>query len=102
MGAGRVDFGFLERLTAGDVGLMRDVLDIFLQESEGWRTRLGADQGNETGETIHTLKASGRAVGAHALAELCEDWELGEIEGTEAILTELAQAEVEIRTWLAD
>lgn len=30
--AGRVDFGLLDRLAAGDRGLMREVLEIFLEE----------------------------------------------------------------------
>ena len=99
--AGRVDFSFLDRLAAGDQGLMREVLEIFLEESVGWRTRLGDGQGPEAAEVIHTLKGSGRAVGAHALGDLCEDWEMGEFEEVSGILGELDAVEAEIRTWLA-
>jgi len=99
--AGRVDFGFLDRLAAGDRGLMREVLEIFLEEAEGWKARLGDGRGQEAADVIHTLKGSGRAVGAHALGDLCEDWEMGEFEEVDGILSELAQAEAEIRDWLA-
>ncbi|MFM8376477.1 MAG: Hpt domain-containing protein [Phenylobacterium sp.] len=99
--AGRVDFGFLDRLAAGDRGLMREVLEIFLEESAGWKARLGDGQGPEAAEVVHTLKGSGRAVGAHALGDLCEDWEMGEIEGVSGIFEELEAVEAEIRAWLA-
>ena len=99
--ASRVDFGFLDRLAAGDQGLMREVLEIFLEESSGWRLRLGNGQGPEAADVIHTLKGSGRAVGAHALGDLCEDWETGEFEDIGDILRELDAVEAEIRAWLA-
>lgn len=99
--AGHVDFGFLDRLAAGDQGLMREVLEIFLEESVSWRARLVDGGGPEAGEAIHTLKGSGRAIGAHALGDFCEDWEIGEIEDIALVLAELDHVEAEIRGWLA-
>jgi len=80
---------------------MREVLEIFLEESAGWKARLGDGQGPEAAEVVHTLKGSGRAVGAHALGDLCEDWEMGEIEGVSGIFEELEAVEAEICAWLA-
>ena len=100
-GVGRVDFGFLERLAAGDQDLMREVLDIFLEESVGWAQRLAGDTGGDLADLVHTLKGSGRAVGAHELGDLCESWELGEIDDATPLLEELARVEAEIRAWLA-
>lgn len=99
-GAGRVDFGFLDRLAAGDQDLMREVLEIFLAESAGWAERLAGGAGEGLADVIHTLKGSGRAVGAHELGDLCESWELGEIDDTAPVLEELARVEAEIRGWL--
>ena len=98
---GRVDFGFLERLAAGDAGLMREVLEIFLAEAAGWSGRLEAADPASAAEVIHTLKGSGRAIGAQILGDLCEDWEMGEFEGVEPILEELASVLAEVEAWLA-
>ncbi len=100
-GAGRVDFGVLDRLAAGDQTLMREVLEIFLSESDGWAERLSDDDGQSQSDVVHTLMGSGRAVGAHDLVDLCESWETGEIDDTASILEELARVVVEIRDWLA-
>ena len=98
---GRVDFGFLDRLAAGDQGLMREVLDIFLAEASGWSGRLQSGDMASISEVIHTLKGSGRAIGAQALGDLCEDWEMGEFEGVEPILGELASVLAEVEAWLS-
>jgi HPt (histidine-containing phosphotransfer) domain-containing protein len=96
--AGRVDFGFLDRLAAGDQALMREVLGIFLEEAAGWAERLRAEA---AADVVHTVKGSGRAVGAHELGDLCEAWEMGEFGEVDPILEELARVEAEIRDWLA-
>ena len=79
---------------------MREVLEIFLEEAEGWKARLQSAGGAEAADVIHTLKGSGRAVGAHALGDLCEDWESGEFEDVGLLLAELALVEAEVRAWL--
>ena len=100
-GAGRVEFGVLDRLAAGDQTLMREVLEIFLTEAARWAERLSDDDSQSHSDVIHTLKGSGRAVGAHDLVDLCESWEMGEIDETGPILDELGRVLVEIRDWLA-
>ena len=100
-GGGRVDFGFLERLAAGDQGLMREVLDIFLAEAEGWAARLEKIDGAAAADIVHTVKGSGRAIGAHALGDLCEDWETGEIDDLGPVRAELNDVVAEVRAWLA-
>jgi hypothetical protein len=50
---------------------------------------------------IHTLKGSGRAIGAQILGDLCEDWEMGEFEDVEPILGELTFVLAEVEAWLA-
>ncbi len=96
----RVDFDFLDRLAAGDQALMREVLEIFVAESRRWRQVLERGFSPEFSDTVHTLKGAGRAVGAHSLGDLCEDWETGELEDTEAIITELDLVGIEIQAWL--
>ena len=100
-GASRVDFGVLDRLAAGDQSLMREVLEIFLSEAARWGERLSDEDGQSLADVIHTLIGSGRAIGAHDLVDLCESWELGELESAGPILEELARVGVEIRDWLA-
>jgi HPt (histidine-containing phosphotransfer) domain-containing protein len=100
-GAGRVDFGVLDRLAAGDQVLMREVLEIFLSESDRWADGLSDGEGQSLADVVHTLMGSGRAVGAHDLVDLCESWEMGEIDHAGPILEELAKVTVEIRDWLA-
>lgn len=80
---------------------MREVLEIFLSESARWAERLSGDQGQSLADVIHTLMGSGRAVGAHDLVDLCEAWEMGEIDQAGPILEELERVTVEIRDWLA-
>ena len=99
--ASRIDFGVLDRLAAGDQGLMQDILEIFLEESTGWADGLADEAGEALAETIHTLKSSSRAVGALDLGDFCESWELGEIEDTGPVLDELIRVKAEIRDWLA-
>lgn len=80
---------------------MREVLEIFLSEADRWEERLSDEDDPSLADVIHTVIGSGRAVGAHDLVDLCESWELGEIEGVGLILEELARVVVEIRDWLA-
>lgn len=97
----RVDFGFLERLAAGDQGLMREVLEIFLAEADSWAVGLQDAGAARRQEAIHTLKGSARAIGAHELGDLCENWEAGEFEETASLLEELGLVSGEVRTWLS-
>lgn len=96
----RVDFDFLDRLAAGDQTLMREVLEIFVAESRRWRQVLERGFSPEFSDTVHTLKGAGRAVGAHFLGDLCEDWEMGALEDAETIITELDLVGIEIQAWL--
>jgi hypothetical protein len=48
-----------------------------------------------------TVVVTLHAEGAQILGDLCEDWEMGEFEGVEPILGELAIVLAEVEAWLA-
>lgn len=68
-----VDLKHLRRYTLGDVMLEREVLDLFLAQLPITIAALkGAASEREWRVAAHTLKGSGRAVGAWHLARLAE------------------------------
>jgi HPt (histidine-containing phosphotransfer) domain-containing protein len=62
------DFDHLERMTLGDEALEREVLEMFLAQSNRLLDAL-ATLPAETGALAHTLKGSARAIGAFKLAD---------------------------------
>lgn len=71
-----VDLKHLRRYTLGDVKLEKEVLELFLAQLPQTIAALnGAKSDSEWRIAAHTLKGSGRAVGAWRLARLAEQAE---------------------------
>jgi HPt (histidine-containing phosphotransfer) domain-containing protein len=65
-----VDYQHLEIQAAGDLGVMREVLALFVTHSEQVIAELERTSDKETWKQwAHTLKGSARGVGAFAMAE---------------------------------
>lgn len=70
---GAVDLKHLRRYTMGDAALEREVLDLFFQQLPITIAALsGARNAHEWKVAAHTLKGSGRAVGAWRIARIAE------------------------------
>ncbi|MCB1472959.1 MAG: Hpt domain-containing protein [Rhodobiaceae bacterium] len=73
--AGRkpVDLAHLARQTLGDVGLEREILSLFVVQSQVYLLRLqAAETVEEWRRAAHTIKGSARGIGAWSLAEVAE------------------------------
>ena len=65
-----MDFSYLEGFAAGDPGVVREVLALFLQQARAWRP--GLDPGAAGWrDLLHTIKGSARGIGANALGDVC-------------------------------
>ncbi|MBX9684357.1 MAG: Hpt domain-containing protein [Hyphomicrobium sp.] len=68
-----IDLVHLRRYTLGDRGLEKEVLDLFLAQLPATIGALGPEgPRSERSRAAHTLKGSGRAVGAWQIAALAE------------------------------
>jgi HPt (histidine-containing phosphotransfer) domain-containing protein len=95
-----VDFAYLEGFAAGDRGVVREVLQIFLDQAKAWAGGLAApDDGWR--DLAHTIKGSARGIGARPLGDLAETAEREGPGQAEALRTELAAAVAEIEAYLA-
>jgi HPt (histidine-containing phosphotransfer) domain-containing protein len=63
-----VDLDHLKRMTSGEQGLEREVLQLFLKQTSRLVAALESLPA-ETGALSHTLKGSARAIGAFRLAD---------------------------------
>lgn len=90
-----IDLAHLRRYTLGDRKLEKEVLDLFLtQLPVTVRALTGAASIGERGRAAHTLKGSGRAVGAWRIAALAEQFEALAKHGDDADLKPVV-AEIE-------
>src|SRR3954451_18081163 len=64
---GPIDFGHLQRMTLGDLGLEQEVLAMFAAQSASLVGRLSTIP-VDAPALVHTLKGSARAIGAFAVA----------------------------------
>jgi HPt (histidine-containing phosphotransfer) domain-containing protein len=67
---GAVDFGRLEAMTAGDVVVMEEILNIFRQQAEVWEPLLDVASPGWR-DAAHTVKGASASIGADALAAAC-------------------------------
>jgi len=71
-----VDLKHLRRYTLGDLGLEREVLSLFLAQLPETISALGAARTDKDWKiAAHTLKGSGRAVGAWRIARIADQAE---------------------------
>lgn len=74
--ANAVDYDHLQIQAAGDIGVMREVLALFVTHSEQVIGELERTSDEKTWKQwAHTLKGSARGVGAFAMAEAAADAE---------------------------
>jgi HPt (histidine-containing phosphotransfer) domain-containing protein len=66
--SGPLDLGHLTRMTSGETGLEREVLEMFLKQTDRILKAL-ADEPADTATLSHTLKGSARAIGAFAVGD---------------------------------
>ncbi|HET9161360.1 MAG TPA: Hpt domain-containing protein [Caulobacteraceae bacterium] len=95
-----VDFGYLEGFTGGDLGLMREIFKVFSEEAHRWAREL-ADGPSDWGAIVHTIKGTGRSVGARALGDLCEKAEADGPALLPRVQASLDEVIVEVDAWLA-
>lgn len=98
--AGAVDFAYLEGFAAGDRRVVAEILDLFVQETVGWSAGLTAAN-PDWRAVVHTIKGSGRGIGARRLGDICEACELGGEGGLPAVSAALDQAVAAIRAYRA-
>ena len=68
---GVVDFDYLETFAAGDMRVVAEVLELFLEQALIWQAGL-AQPGDGWRDVVHTIKGASRGVGAVALGDICE------------------------------
>jgi HPt (histidine-containing phosphotransfer) domain-containing protein len=75
---GAIDRTHLERATAGDIALAREVLALFAAQAETLTEAIAqARDGRTRREAAHRLKGAARGIGAFAVALAAEAIELG-------------------------
>ena len=65
-----LDRAHFDHMTGGDRSLQIEVLGLFRQQVDAWRTLLAS--GENWRGAAHTLKGSARGIGLNALAAACE------------------------------
>jgi len=98
-----IDLVHLARITLGDRGLEREVLQLFDRQSELLIARMRAAAPAGIATLAHTLKGSARGIGAWRVARAAEAAELaGSPEALAAALDQLAAAADEARGVIAE
>ncbi|MGL4395503.1 MAG: Hpt domain-containing protein [Hyphomicrobium sp.] len=99
-----IDLAHLRRYTLGDAGLEREVLDLFLAQLPKTIAALSTAGDDKAWRmAAHTLKGSGRAVGAWRLAMLAEQAEHGrdsELTTLAALVKRIEDAADEARAFI--
>ncbi|MGH6771521.1 MAG: Hpt domain-containing protein, partial [Xanthobacteraceae bacterium] len=67
-----VDLAHLARMTQGDRGLERDVLELFAMQGDVLLARMRGQTPEAIGTLAHTLCGSARGIGAWAVAQAAE------------------------------
>jgi HPt (histidine-containing phosphotransfer) domain-containing protein len=95
-----VDFAYLEGFMAGDRGVVREVLALFREQAQARGPRL-ENAGPGWRDLAHTIKGSGRGVGAFALGDACARAEAAGEGELPSVRAALAEAVAAIDTYLA-
>jgi HPt (histidine-containing phosphotransfer) domain-containing protein len=67
-----IDFTHLSRMTLGDSGLAREVLDLFDRQARMLIDRMAGAQASAVSGFAHTIKGSARGIGAWSVAREAE------------------------------
>jgi HPt (histidine-containing phosphotransfer) domain-containing protein len=95
-----IDFDYLETFAAGETTVVRDVLQLFLEQAKSWEIGLAAPDDGWP-DLVHTIKGTARGIGARTLGDLAEQAERDGPSAGEAVRRELAAAVAEVETYLA-
>lgn len=95
-----VDFAYLETFAANDAEVVRDVLNLFLQQAAIWQGRLGGGEA-DLRDLAHTIKGAARGIGANDLGHACELAEFGGPQHIAGVSKALAEAVAEITAYQA-
>jgi HPt (histidine-containing phosphotransfer) domain-containing protein len=100
MAGSTVDFAYLEGFAAGDLGIVREVLELFRQQADIWTATI---DGNDPGwrDVVHNIKGSARGVGAMALGDACARAEAEGESGLPDVRAALDAAVADISAYLA-
>lgn len=90
-----VDLAQLARQTMGNRDLEREVLHLFIRQSETYLDRLAAPDAN-VAELAHVILGSARGIGAVRVARAAERLELSALAGAEDIRAELNELRHEV------
>ena len=100
--SGAVDFSVLDRMTGGDDGVAEEVLGLFTEQAAMWSAMLDA-RIEGWRDAVHTIRGAAMGIGAHALAEACEDAEVAEqtvaSAGLDRVRDALDQALADVAAW---
>lgn len=75
--SGAVDFSVLERITGGDDAVSEEVLGLFTEQAAMWSAML-EPKVEGWRDAVHTIRGAAMGIGAHDLAEVCEDAEVAD------------------------
>jgi len=90
-----VDLAHLARQTYGNRDLEREVLQLFIRQSEIYLARF-AESGAQPAEIAHVLLGSARGIGAHAVAEAAAALEQMARDGADIGAADIAQLRKEV------
>jgi HPt (histidine-containing phosphotransfer) domain-containing protein len=96
-----VDFGYLESFAAGDAGVVREVLQLFLEQARTWDAGLTAADPAAFRDLAHNIKGTSRGIGAGALGDLAAAAEHEGPGRASALRAALAEAVAEVEAYLA-
>jgi HPt (histidine-containing phosphotransfer) domain-containing protein len=98
--SGAVDFGYLEGFAAGDSTVIREVLELFVQQAALWSGSLDASD-PAWRDVAHTIKGVARGIGAGDLGDICGRAEADGAQDLPAVRAALATAVADVRAYLA-
>ncbi|MEP7031066.1 MAG: Hpt domain-containing protein [Pseudolabrys sp.] len=98
---GAIDRGHLDRMTFGDRGLERELLELFDRQCAMLMVRMRAGGDDAVAPLAHTIKGSAAGVGAIRVARAADVAEMSTAGDVSAAVDRLAQAVDEARALIA-
>lgn len=100
--SGAVDFSVLDRMTGGDDAVSEEVLGLFVEQATMWSAML-EPKVEGWRDAVHTIRGAALGIGAHDLAEVCEDAEVADQTVASGVLDRvrfsLDQALADVAAW---
>ena len=100
--SGAVDFSVLDRMTGGDDAVSEEVLGLFVEQAGMWSAML-EPKVEGWRDAVHTIRGAALGIGAHGLAEVCEDAEVADQAVASVVLDRvrfsLDQALADVAAW---